>query len=87
MNNLKAEYNIESHSVQLKLTIEALPQVGVDRDGTYNRTSWAGCAMALSYLLDVLDGTREALIHEIEAELTGVKDIGDNNENGPQDED
>lgn len=83
MNNIKAEYNLDTYSVQIKMHIEVAPNLGVDANGTYQRTSWAGCAQALAIFLDGIEASKDTVIEVIEGELTG----NGNTNNGDDSED
>ena len=85
MNNIKAEYNLETYSVNLKVTIEATPQLGVDSNGTYQRASWADCLQAMAVLLEAIETDKETIANVIERELNGTNDHNDGNDTNSED--
>ena len=48
------------------------PKHGVDKDGTFQRASWASCAQALAIFLDGLEASQPEMCAVIEAEVSGL---------------
>jgi hypothetical protein len=74
MNNIKAEYNLETYSVNLKVTIEAIPQMGVDINGPYQRATWSDCLQAMAVLMEAIETDKDTLASIIEGEINGNSD-------------
>jgi hypothetical protein len=80
MNNIKAEYNLDTYSVNLKVTIEATPQTGVDARGPFQRASWADCLQAMAVLLEAIETDKDTIASIIESELNGNTDGNESSE-------
>jgi hypothetical protein len=86
MNNIQAEYNLETPSLTLKVTAEVIPKMGIDINGTYQKASWGNAAQALAIFLDGLEASQADLIEAIESDIG--KDIDGNNDGvDPESED
>jgi hypothetical protein len=86
MNKITSEYNIETHSVQIRMVVEINPQMGVDREGTFKKASWADCATALAVVLDNLEQSQPVITEIIEAEINGIELDGNTNGDDEQGE-